>query len=497
MQFSEIQNQLTPGVLIETDLESGLNGLPGTGKKFLCLGNNLSTGTVDVPVSSETAEVYRITSEAQAIEYFGKGSNLAWMCRIALKIAPKSKIYASPYKRGVAAVSADADLTLATSATGSGTLKVVIMGEIFKVGFASGDTPTAVGDLIAAEINAHPNLPVTATNAVGVITLAHRNPGAMGNTARFYAEISKSVGMTVQSPSMSGPGTRTPSESVGATTTGTTDGDPSVQLTALEGERFHLIALDTEDSSALGELKDHMEDLGLPGYEKWGIGIAGFTGSAANCQTLANAQDSYRAQVAWLRNSEIGCYGNAAAFGAERSRYDARVSCIGHVLKGVPVPRDDSKWLSSGEIEVALEEGIVPIRSLRNGSVEIVRSVITRQTVPISFRDHCIQEKSDYMDETLIADFGPYVGATLKTESPPGQPATLTPDRAISLAVRSCKKLDELDYLQGTDAAVEADLFIAEANETDDDRIDLGVPFIPTRIAALIAVLKTYFTKVP
>lgn len=482
IEFTEILDQLTPDVQVETDWTSGAAGLPNDAKKVLLMGQQLSTGSLTVPTGSNTQDVRRITSVSQAIGLYGKGSNLAVMCEYALKAGPRAKIYAVAYKAGTTPVAASQTVTLATNASGSGALTVWVMGERFQVGIANADTPTAIGDLLEAAINAHPNLPATASNAAGVVTITARTAGLPGNTIAVRSEITAGIGMT--------------STDGGAyLASGTVAGDPQTQLAAIESDRYHLIAIESDDATEVGYLKTHVDAASTPAQKRWCLGICASIDTAANTQTLANGLDAYRMQCVWQENSDRSIFALVAAFAGHRGSYGPRESLDDLVMRGIPAQSDEDAWPTVAEIETALEEGIVVLRPLRDsGAAQVVRSVVTRQTTPLSYRDHTIPEKSDYTDLAVINALSVYKGKTLKSASPPGLPTTITPDRAKSKVARTLRALDRLDILQGVASAVANQEISAEVNAVVPTRLDVAYPFFPTQTAHQIMCKKTYQT---
>ena len=480
MEFTEILPQLTPDVQVETDWAGGLETLPSGKKRLLLMGQSLSTGSEVVPTTVVTSNIRRVTSVAKAIAYWGKGSTLAMMCEAALKEAPTATIYGTPYKWGTAAVAATGLVVVTGTASGSGELKVRIAGQLLRVGIATTDTPTIIGAALAGAINALPNGPTTAVNTTGSVALTARNVGTSGNLVKVRAEITPGITSTVAVTPMA---------------SGATDGDVSVQLAVVEPERWHLIAIDASDATALGLLKTHIEAQSKPALKKWGFVIGAHVGTAATCQTLANTLDSYRVQIVWHQGSDQPPYILAAVFAAARAKYDCKPSLDDEELLGITPAYDTAVWPAPGDIEEALEEGIVVLEPRReSGKVTVVRSVVTRQTLPLAYRDHMIAEKSDYTDETLLARFAYYKGKTLKTASPAGNPSTVTPAKAVAIMNGALFDLDNLDILQGVKTAIAAGYNVAEANATDPDRIDLGCQFYPSRTAHFIAIKKTYVT---
>lgn len=472
INFETIIDQLLPSTQIETDWTGGMDGLPSSTKKILFLSPKLSAGT------GTSGQVYALTNVAKAKTLFGDGSRMAGMVEKAFRVNPRLQIYGMPYAEGTTA--ATGTVALATTATSSGVLRLWCAGRFCEVPIASGDTPTTVGDDLVAAISQLPNRPFTAANNTGTVTLTARTLGTAGNTIRFRTEIT-CTGMTATNGGVGA-----------AFTSGATEASPASQLAGIEAQRFHLIVLDSNDSTAATALKTHLESVSAPANAKFGIGIVAFTGTDANAQTLAGTLDSYRMQVVHLENSDLPCWEVAAIFAAVRGSRDARASCAGLEMVGLSSQIDSTKWIDPNQANINLEEGLTPLIPSREGKVTIARSIVTRQTAPISFRDHRIIEISDYCDESLLAAFSSYQSAVLKSASPAGRPDTITPDRGAAIMNAKLLQLDREDYIQGVEDDVKNGSNFAELNATNPDRLDLAYVFRPTRAAHGIAIRKTY-----
>lgn len=478
--FDEILPQFTPDVQVETDLTGQLSGIPIDRKKVLLVGHATTAG------SATANQVYQLYGVNHAIELFGIGSDVAVMAEQFLRNSPRSPLFGVSYAEGGAAVAGSGTVTLATSATGAGTLKVWICGKLFQVGIANADTPTDVGDLIAAAINAASNFPVTAANATGVVTLTHRTKGPHGNSVKYRSEITSGIGMTA-------------TDAGSAFTAGATEGDPTTALANAEGDRYHLVVLNTyDDDVTLGVLQDDREQQSGVAVQKWGLGIAGHNGTATEAQTLATSIDSYRIQIFHLAGADQPSYWLAAAFAGLRAKKAANLPLDYQVVKGITAPYDEASWPTAAETEACLEGGVTEAKPLRSGDVQVVRSVICRQTAPIAFRDHQVAEISDYTDESIINTFRlRLLGKPLKEGSPPGTPTTVTPDRATRVLNQVLKTLDKMDYLQGVELSIAAGHNFAEVNAQDPNRIDTAFDYWPVASAHFFACKKSYITSAP
>lgn len=96
-------------------------------------------------------------------------------------------IYCFPIPEEVAGVAATDTITVTGTATSAGTLYFSIAGDSFSVGISSGDDPTAIGDAIEAKITSEIKLPITASNAIGVVTNTAKFKGTAGN--QIYVKV--------------------------------------------------------------------------------------------------------------------------------------------------------------------------------------------------------------------------------------------------------------------------------------------------------------------
>lgn len=477
IDFQEITDQLTPTTQIETDWTGGLSALPSTQKSCLMIGHKTSAG------SATANQIYRVYSELDAIAKFGAGSDLAVMVKIFFSIVQNSPLYCACFAEDGSAVAASGTVTLASNATSAGVLKVWIAGKLFQVGIANSDTPTTVGDLIEAKINAETNFPVTASNSTGTVTLTHSTKGEHGNGVCFHSEITCS-GMTA-------------TDSGASLASGATPGDPTTVFTNALSARYHIIALNYNDATTAALLTAHCEAQSGVAPQKWCFGICGHTGTASAAQTLAAGAgfDSYRSQIFWNPSCDQPIYMLAAEFAAWRAKTVDKYSLNDIELKNITPQYARTDWPLESEIEACLEGGVTPVR-VTESQVKIVRSVTTRQTVPISFRDHMVAGISDYADEYVIGQFRDKMqGKPLKSGSPPASARTVTPNRALALLNRCLLKLDREDWLQGVQASVDAGHNQCEINASNAYRIDCAYDYWPVAWAHMIAMKKTFITE--
>jgi phage tail sheath gpL-like len=133
----------------------------------------IGVGGANVPVP--------IGNPSQATLMFGAGSMLDRMTQAWFQVNVNQLLYALPLIDNAAGVAATWTITITTSATASGTLNLYIAGQLVQIVCQSTDTPTTEAAALAAAINAIIELPVTATAAIGVVTLTCKWKGLTGN----------------------------------------------------------------------------------------------------------------------------------------------------------------------------------------------------------------------------------------------------------------------------------------------------------------------------
>lgn len=166
-----------PGTGIAVDPSQA--GTPTNPKFLLLKGHKTAAGTATADV------IGAVGTQADADAFFGPGSMLARMFKVAFAIAPATPIFALPYVEPSAGVAATGTITVTGAASVAGTPALYIAGQLVSVGIVGGDTANATATKIGAAINAATDLPVTATVATNVVTLTCKWKGLTGNDIRI------------------------------------------------------------------------------------------------------------------------------------------------------------------------------------------------------------------------------------------------------------------------------------------------------------------------
>ena len=161
-----------------TQLDPSQAGTPIAPKWILLVGHPTAAGTAVANKAVATG------TNADADAAFGPGSMLARMFKTTFKGVTSVPILCLPVPEPAAGVAATGTITVANAPTVAGTLALYVAGQKVPVGIVSADTTATVAAKIAAAVNATPDLPVTATIAGAVVTLACKWKGLTGNGIR-------------------------------------------------------------------------------------------------------------------------------------------------------------------------------------------------------------------------------------------------------------------------------------------------------------------------
>lgn len=175
-----------PDVLTEVDNSQANAGGASQLRALLC-GEKLSAGSAafNVPVL--------VTSAADAIGKFGRGSILARMCAAYKANNPFGQLWALPVDDGDG-TAAVGSITFGATTTAAGVISLYVGGQ--KVAFAvpSGRTATQQGADFVAACALNPDLPVTVINTAGAVAVTAKNAGPLGNFIDLRANYAADSG---------------------------------------------------------------------------------------------------------------------------------------------------------------------------------------------------------------------------------------------------------------------------------------------------------------
>jgi len=438
-----------PGAYFEFNTTLAVNSLPANVQPTLIIAQRIAAGSVAALVPT------RVYSTADAATYFGRGSLAHRMVMAALRANPYMDLTVCALDDGAGAAAAGT-VTFATVPTGSGVATLYIGNDKVEIAIASGDTVTVIAAALAAAINNLSDLPVTATAALGVVTLAAKNKGLVANQIDLEASITANIATTVAVVTMA---------------TGTIDPDIQDALDKVYASQYSLIITPYNDATSLAALRDHLDAVSGPIEQRPGVGYAAVDIALATVITLTTDLNSGRVCVALLRGSRSPSFEIAAAFAAVRASESDPARPLNYLpLKGIAAPSEPQR-LTRAEQESSLANGVTPLQVGPGQQVQIVRMITTYVEniagVPdISLLDVTTIDTLDYTRRS--------VRERLLLRFPRAKLSTKTPARVRTEVLDILNRLERLEILENV--ALNRSGVIIERDEQDPNRLNIRIP---------------------
>lgn len=349
------------------DFTSSARGLTPVARRLAIVAAMTSAGSATV------AEPVQVTSEVDARELFGTGSECALMVAAVNKAVRKVKrqhgggapeIWVSPVADagGTAAVHRFA---FGGTSTEAADVVLRICGRTVRTGIASGVAAAAVATAVDLKIDAiADDLPVTAAVASSTnVDLTARQTGVNGSDIVISVE-SLPAGITC-----------TPSEQ----TAGLGAPTLTTSLASLLDKQYLAIVVADHTSTEVTALTTHLTNAWDSIEKKFGHGFMGETGTISTATTLASGA-----------NDETLCIASAEAFRDLPYEIAAQVAAMSLTVEkpsfnynlteldlyGPPI----ASAYNSTEIETALAGGVTPLSLNDQGNVLMQRLVTTKTT---------------------------------------------------------------------------------------------------------------------
>ena len=372
-------NDPVPGNYLEINFAQGAASLGTATYPILLLGNKSTAGdaTPDTIVYGPNANSpLPLATVQDAINRFGQGSELHRMFRRVTKVNTVTPVYAVAVTESVGAAAALA-ITYVGTATANATSRTYIGDEFVDTAITSGDLIATMATNTAASINSRLDWAVTASAALGVVTVTAKNKGLRGNWLRGSCVIlGAGVGTTV-----------TPTAQTFFTSGTTADSNVTALATILPF-KYYYIASAAEDATQLGALNTQVNLQAQPitGIRQRAVG--GSVDTAGNVNTIANGINSARCEVVWMQNAdwtpaELAAY-MSAIYALEEVPTAFRCNFSGYGTDAVT----STRWLvppaksgtapTRATIKAALNSGVTPIATNANGSTYLVKRITTR-----------------------------------------------------------------------------------------------------------------------
>lgn len=430
----------------------------------------------DDSTAAEVGQLTLVSSLALAVSIGGRGSMLAQMYDTWRRIDPAGEVWCLPVK-GTGAKAAG-KVTITGAATESGVLSVYVGGVRVRAVVGSGATPAEVGAALAAAVTAA-DLPVSAVNAAGVVTLTCKWSGESGNDIALQVNHlgrnngeSTPAGLTVALSAMAG----------GA-------GSPEVAglLASLGDEPFEFICSPWTDATSLNAWQEFMGD--SAGRWSWAKQLYGhlYAAKRGTVGQLVAFGVTRNDQHATIHGFEPGCpdpfWRVAAAYAARTAVFisadPARPTQTGELTGIAPAPAGERFTLT--ERQSLLTHGIATA-SFSGGVQRIERGITSYQRNAFDQPDDSYLDSESlhqsayvisYLKSVITSKYGRHKLANDGTRFGAGQ-AIVTPNVIRGEMIASYYALERLGIVENADAF--AQYLIIERSATNPNRLDVLFP---------------------
>jgi phage tail sheath gpL-like len=475
-------NYWLPNIYVETNFAQGPATGSGAARAILVLANRTTSGTatVDTTIYGPDTQV-PLQSEADMIALGGPGSEAHRLFRRIAAVNKVTPVYWL-FVTESAGAQATGTIAFANNATGTGNVRVWVGDEYVDTTFASGQTPTAIGDAVVLSVNARTHWPVTASNLTGTVTLTAKQKGLRGNWIRFMAAITSGVGTTATAS--------TDAFLAGGTTADTN----ATALTTIAARHFYQIVSAAEDAVQFGALNSQVATQALPAGDNRQRIFAGSVDTLGNTATIVTGVNSPRAEVIWHEKSpftpaELAAY-LCAIYAREESNDDnPRTNFIGYGngpndTWSVPPSRVASAAPTATNLNIAGGEGITPIAVTSTGTRTYLVDRITTRSLNGATPDYRIRDAhkvticdrfADKLQAKLaLQNAGKRIGDDPPKGGRPPGPLVVTPQIVRMQVFKVIDDFDSNDLLQDPDTIKAGTVVQREANPTS--RMGIRVP---------------------
>jgi len=426
-------NDPTPGFRRELKTNRGKSSGSARQRDVVILGNKLSTvgsGSVDGRGDSINFPVLISDGRQEVIERFGEGSELLNLYDAYVTGDPEGAVYLCCVAPGTG--SGTFDLTIANNSNKTAGIKISLMGETVTAAIASGDTPTTMATEVARVINTQQHWPVSATSALGVVTVTSKMAGTRHdhflNRMRFAFTRPQDGGGTTLTK--------------GAVTPGSADDDQTTAITNLDSEEIYyqvnpksVTSGVSATDNGIGEHLAMINASRLPSSGRDQVLIAAGGGTAAQASTVAVSMNSEWAFYAHAEDNDFSPGMVAAQFAgilARAERSDPAANLTDYGIRepsaqpiSVPDPFDKTDRHTALEIKTLLNNGVTPIAFTSTGKAYIVRHVTTRSETS-AIKDY--RARSGHIP-SAITDTSQRIATAINAIKQPKKGGTLLPNQ--------------------------------------------------------------------
>ena len=367
----------TPGLALLVNLLAGVPS-PGTAPLRACiLAPKGSAGTI----TPDTQLVQGLGGEGNAATYLGAGTpgHLAAKALYA-EYALAQVDLAAPVAAAGNTATATVVFDDASPVTAARTVDLEVAGRVIEIVWQVGETKTQAGDkLVAAIGKLTSDLPVTASNSSGTVTVTFELPGTIGNDCTIGVTMTDGAGGAV---------------SIGSDATalsgGTTEPSFVNVLSLISGREYDLIlvvgsnadAVAASSTSGPGRVKTHIETHRTGFSARLQQAVVGVTGTLSAAKTGAAQHDyGYLEYVFCQAGRSLPCEFAGAEVGA-RLREESVDPTVNRMMSAYQATLYGAKdlvadALTDAELEDALQSGVAAIVYDTTGAPLMSRPITT------------------------------------------------------------------------------------------------------------------------
>jgi len=448
-----------PNIYSEYNTSNAVRSLPVNAQKVALIAQKTDSGsgTVNKPV--------RCFSEEDAILYGGTGSVAHLATKAMLTANGNVDLDLVPISDATGTDATGLLLFSGVDSTNAGSIEVWVGNVRSEAAVAVGDGPSDVASSVYTAMNNNAqNMPVTLSYDSTKITAVARNYGTLGNNIPISYKMSSQLTDT----------TATVTQPTGGET------DPTIDdaLTGIYSGTYNLIFSTLNNSTALGALKTHLNNIDDPTEGRPAVGVFGYTGVQATVETLCgttlNSGQMTCGYLPYDKTSERGHsldYEVGAAYCSMIAKETDPARPLNKLILTGIAPNELDQRLSSTEQQSLLENGVTPLTVFPGEQVGIVRAVSTYTTNSSGFSDTAL------LDITTIRTLN-YVRLALETRLsnvfPRAKLSERTPARVRTQVIDVLKQLESLEIIERVDQYI--DRVLVERDTVDPNRVNISIP---------------------
>lgn len=463
--FAEIpSNWRLPGTYLEIKPNYSNAGLAEFPTRVLLVGQKLAAGTAAVD------RTYRITRPSDAIGLFGQGSVGAHMAEAYLRANTTTELHALALADDAGGTQATHTVTITGTPTVAGVAALYVAGRRVTAPVTTASTVTTVAAALVAAITADADMPVTAGNSAGVITLTARHKGEVGN------EINVRMNLRTDDATPAGL-----SFAIAAGTAGATNPALSSAISVVASEWFTDIVVpwtDTTNLAALtAELARRYNAMARLDMHGW----CGFRGTFSGLSSKGGALNSPHLTAIGANAAPQPGYVWAAALAGVATFHlanDPARQLRSLVLPGILPPAQANRFIDS-ERDLLLRDGISTFTVTYDGSVVLERVITTYQATTLGAPDTAFLDVMTPKTLTRIRwDWGVHMALNWPRAKLAGDgdlaaeyaADVATPRRLHASWAARCKLYARQGWIENVEATVRESVF--QINESDRNRVD-------------------------